>query len=130
MKKEGDLYINILNWAYKKAHNGFTDVELKSQFKLEGERWEWAKIIFLPQKDNENSLIRYITYKKEQNLHWYAISDKGISVIISERQLKEATESSAKAMKIATYSLWVAIGSFIVATIANIAQIFVQICFK
>jgi len=29
MEKEDDLYINILNWAYGKAHNGFTSDELK-----------------------------------------------------------------------------------------------------
>ncbi len=130
MEKEGDLYIDILNWAYERVHNGFTSDELRKEFKLEGERWDWALKIFFPDKDNENSLIKHITYKADQNLQWYAISSKGISAVINERQLKEARDSSRKAIKIATYSLWIAIGSFAVSIIVNIAQIIVQVYFR
>lgn len=88
-------------------------------------QWDWALKIFF-----ESDLIKHITYKEDKNFHWYAISDKGISAVVSERQLKEATKSSVKAIKIATYSLWITISSLVISVIFNITQIFIQTCFK
>lgn len=103
MKTKDGLFIEILEWAYGKQEVGFLEEDLIKEFSLRPEKIKWYLMVFKPNQSSDR-MIEYV-----EGEHIYAITAKGISTILEYRGLKEAKESSRRAMRIATYSFWVAI---------------------
>jgi hypothetical protein len=114
MKKGENLYIEILLWAYNKGQTGFTREELMEAFNLSGDLEAWIREIFFRGGDNDRPIIGRL------NDHLYSLTDKGMSAAIDYIELKEARESSKRAM-------YIDIGSLILATIVGITQILISI---
>jgi hypothetical protein len=123
MKKEKNLYIKILKWAFEKKESGFIWEELKEKFKLDKETEEWIKKIFLTASDADRKFFEHLKYVGKNDTHVYALNEKGISAYIDYQKLEEARDGSAKAMKIAIWSICIAIAT-------SVAQILTQIYFK
>ncbi len=119
MKTKDNLYIKILLWAYDKAQEGFTREELNTKFNLRGELHQWVESNFFNGTNSNRALIGHLRYS--EGIQYFTLSSKGMSAVIDYIELKEARESSQKAIKIATWSFGVAIG-------IGILQILVQLC--
>ncbi len=110
-KGEENLYIKILLWAYGKSQDGFTRREMTEEFGLEGNIDSWVQKIFFSGTNSSRPIIGHFksTEKNGENIDYFMLTDKGMSTAIDYIELKEARESSQKAIKIATWSFGVAI---------------------
>lgn len=123
MKDGEKLYIKTLLWAYEKQGEGFTLEELKGNLGFNDREWEWWRKTFVTSNDNDRKLIDYFHYEEDGNRHRYTLNDKGMAAVVDYIELKEARESSKRAM-------YIAVASLALATIMSIASIVVQICFR
>ncbi len=99
MNNEGNLYIDILLWAYDKKHDGFTETELIERFSLnDGKRRSWYLAVFRRGTNDNPSII-------EPNGDLWYLTEKGLSMAVDYIELSEARKSSRTALVFATWSL-------------------------
>jgi len=117
------LYVRILVWAFEQRQ-GFSEQQLLDEFDIKGgtETYQWYQHVFrFGTNDNPAMLVHFCTRRVDGNdIGFQCLSEKGMSAAIDYLELREARESSRKAMFIAT-------GSLILATLVGIAQICVQV---
>lgn len=121
MKTDKKLFVKILTWAFERQ-DGFAEQELIDEFEIRvsDSKYRWFLMVFKEGTNDKPPLLKHFADKK--GVGYWSLSDKGMSAAIDYIELKEARESSKKAMYIAT-------GSLLVAILVGIAQIIVQICF-
>jgi len=105
MKKEKNLYVEILEWAFQKKEMGFTWEELKAKFTLDEHTEKWISKIFLTVSDSDRKFFEHLKYIGKNNTHVYALNEKGISAYIDYQELKEARQGARNAMVIAIISI-------------------------
>ena len=120
METENSLFIKVLVWAYNRKQNVFTTSELFKELNLNPTEKDWVMNTFVYAPQNSYPLFSVF---KPQNENGYLLSDRGMSIVLNYLGLKETRESSKQAMKIATWSLYIAI-------VVGIAGIFCQILIK
>lgn len=114
------LYIEILTWAFDRQE-GFTEEELNEKFELRKtpQRWSWYQMIFIEGRPENPALFKHFGENKNKRL--WSLSSRGMSAAVDYVELKEARESSMKAVRLARYS-------FLLAAAVGTAQILIMLC--
>jgi hypothetical protein len=117
-KTNSKLYVEILEWAYNKSEEGFTELDLLTHFNLNGQdKRSWYGNIFRNSGHNNSVLIDQFTTKGE--VGYWTLSPKGMSEAINYLGLKEARESGQQAERLAQWSITIGI-------IVGVVQIFLS----
>ncbi len=110
MKTQESLYIKVLVWAYRKSVTGFTDNELEEEFLLKdgnGDAYKMYSKLFRDGNINSKPLID--EFYRQDGIHYYCLTEKGMDAAISYLGLEEARKSGEDAKKWALFSIWIAI---------------------
>lgn len=119
----GNLYTEILRWAYSKKVNGFSEQELFEKFGLDkNEKLKnWYLHIFRGGVNNDECLIGLFDYKDD--VHFCGLTAKGLSVAIDYISLEESRENSINANKQAIRAFWVSVFTILLGVGAIYLQI-------
>ena len=122
MKTKDSRFIKILEWAYEKQKAGFLEEDLIKKFILTPEEKNWYLKIFKPDQSSDR-IIEPIEYLDVENKQRYAITAKGISIVIEYRMLKEAEKSGRRATYIALIAIVIGIVVGVVQIIIGLLQL-------
>lgn len=114
MKKEEELFFQILEWASKnkKKEDGFLVDEIVKQFNLNEDQVIWLQRTFLGHIDGDIPLFGNLelseSYKVPDPRKKF-LTASAISMLTDRSELEEVRKSSRNAQKLAMTSLWIAI---------------------
>ncbi len=125
-KKDEDLYIRVLMWAYEKQETGFTWEEMKSFFVLNKLQENWVRKIFLTASDQDRKFFEHLRNDDTvaPNQHFYSLNEKGLNTAINYKALTSAEKNSNTALRIAIVGIFLtAIGIFLQLWQTRLAEI-------
>lgn len=116
---KGNLYTEILRWAYPKKINGFSEKELFEKFGLGQDESlkNWYLSTFRGGRHNDDCIIGIFPDLKN-NTHYFSLTAKGLSAAIDFLSLEEARENSIKSNKHSTRAFYVSVISLAIGVVA------------
>lgn len=125
-KKDEDLYVRVLMWAYEKQETGFAWEEMKKHFDLNNLQENWVRKIFLTTNDQDRKFFEHLRNDEtvNPNQHYYSLNEKGVNTAINYKALTSAEKNSNTALIIAIISIFLtAIGMFLQLKQTRLAEI-------
>jgi hypothetical protein len=114
-----NLYLQVLEWAFNKTPNGFTEEELFKSFNIvTSEQRGWYLTTFRNSSNGNQTLIESVSSTVINRWH---LTEKGITNAVEYIELREALKSGKRATCIAILAL-------IIGILTGLAQVYVQIC--